>query len=454
MMKTKLPELHLQLQTLRSNVEEAFKKSRGLILALASACFLSIQSFGLQVLTVTVLQKEILLVNNCISLLLCLPLIMATRKPFFVKHRPDQGLLCLTALLNTAHQACFTYALNYIAFGEATAVFYGHLAFVAVLAWIFLKEPCGFFEVIIILVVTLGLVILLQPAVLFDSKDANTNGTYTASLVRHDDLNATLSVKISNESLGYIEYITMNSSGQDLNTSNWNLTTQNTSQNTVDSNTRRYIGVGLVVAATLLWSICVVIYKKLERVHFLTISFQSYFIGALFSGCICTATYHDVHLPTNPITILIMTGVGIAVFLGRTFLFAALHIEDAGPVTLVLSTNIVLCYMLEIFALQNEISVMSIGGATCILFSTIAMGIHRIIREKGKSKNKAKDFKRKFQLVDYTSKSYLSDETADELGALLQEEFPRYGGASRTVVELYLNVMEKVSDEEPETHAV
>jgi len=110
---------------------------------------------------VMVFWREVCLVPQYVP-----PIIHNGQNPF---PRNKLPLLAIRAIGDALNMMCHFYALNVLPLGDVMMIAAVRVIIVNLFSCIFLKEPCGIFEILNIFIVLGGILLVIQPPVIFGS---------------------------------------------------------------------------------------------------------------------------------------------------------------------------------------------------------------------------------------------------------------------------------------------
>lgn len=95
-------------------------------------------------------------------------------------------MLLLRSFVGTTGLMLSFYAFRYMPLADASVIVFSVPVFVAIFARIFLKEPCGLFNVITVCLTLIGVVLITRPPLIFGHTVVSLTDTYEES--EHADL--------------------------------------------------------------------------------------------------------------------------------------------------------------------------------------------------------------------------------------------------------------------------
>lgn len=196
--------------------------------------------------------------------------------------------------------------------------------FVAVFANIFLKEPCGIFNALTILLTLFGVVLVTRPAIIF--------GNTVASITED------------------------------------RITDHNHSNNVW--------GPVAAISSTLFGANAYVTLRALKGIHFSVI--MSNFGAFALIYTVAVSWFMDVIcLPYCNSDRWLVLALGAFSFLGQILLTISLQLEEAGPVAIARSADIVFAFVWQILFFKEIPNIYSVIGALIVTFSVILTGLKK-----------------------------------------------------------------------------
>ncbi|XP_076256742.1 solute carrier family 35 member G1 [Rhynchophorus ferrugineus] len=323
-----MPE-NLELQQLVDDEadEEKFNKTKfkyrkypylGLILATLSAVFFSLCSVIVK--WMADVNPMALAAYRFLGVLLpTIPIMIYNQKPCFPKGK--RIMLILRSFTGTTALMLSFYAFRHMPLSDASVIVFSVPVFTAVFARMFLKEPCGWFNIFSVIVTLIGVILITRPPIIF----GNTI-----------------------ESLG--------DNGQ----------------------TPEIWGAVAAFSSTLFGANAFVILRALKDVHFSVImtnfgafAFIQCLIVTYFIGALC--------LPVCGLDRYLIVALAIFSFLGQILLTVALQLEQAGPVAIARSTDIVYAFIWQVLFFEEIPNRFSVIGAILVMSSVILTGLRKWI---------------------------------------------------------------------------
>lgn len=229
-------------------------------------------------------------------------------------------ILFLRGVLGSAGLMFQFYAFQHMPLADASVLIFSSPVFVTIFARIFLKELCGATQVASIVVTVVGVVLISRPPFLFGGVDAQS---------------------YSMENL---------------------------------------IGAMSALCGTICSANVYILIRKLKSLHyavimmtFATIGIAMSHTGSLIFGNLC--------LPCSFRERLYLLLLGVFSFCGQVLLTKALQFEQAGPVSICRTADIVFAFIWQVAFLGQVPSAYSVVGAIMVTCSVLVMGIRKWLLE-------------------------------------------------------------------------
>ncbi|KAI1290844.1 Solute carrier family 35 member G1 [Halotydeus destructor] len=234
-------------------------------------------------------------------------------------------------------------ALHLIPLGDSSTIVFSAPVYVSIFACILIGEACGIFQVVIIALTLSGVVLISKPTFIFGDDDTTTDNTYR---------------------------------------------TEGTIMSLVSS-----------VAAAMTFVMMRKLQKTPTAVVIASLSLVSMVLGVivLLTLYLFFDQDHLIRLP-NKFTgneWLLLLCNGLCGVVGQFCLTTALKIEEAGVVSLVRTTDILMAFVYQVAFLAEPIYWTSLVGAAIVMVSVVVTGVRRIRLER---KNKARSGQSRAQL--------------------------------------------------------
>ncbi|XP_013785721.1 solute carrier family 35 member G1-like [Limulus polyphemus] len=137
----------------------------GILCALISALFFATASFIVAFVT-TVDPIEIVVIRSCIQMMFCVPVIIYNQNSFFGTSG-ERLFLCIRAIVGTVAMGMSYYSVRLIPLADVSTIVLGSPALITLFACVFLREPCGIFQIFTIIITLTGVVLISRPSFLF-----------------------------------------------------------------------------------------------------------------------------------------------------------------------------------------------------------------------------------------------------------------------------------------------
>ncbi|KAF4531657.1 hypothetical protein B566_EDAN018104 [Ephemera danica] len=284
----------------------------GIVLATVSSLFFSLCSVIVKML-VNVHPMELATCRFVGVLLPALPIMLYRKEDPF----PKGSRLALIArcFVGTTGLMLSFYAFRHMPLADASVIVFSVPVFVAVFARIFLKEPCGIFHVVTILLTLVGVVLITRPPMVFGSKVNNGDES-----------------------------------------SMW--------------------GAIAAFSATIFGANAYVLLRALKRLHFSVImaNFGSF---AIVQTMLITFILGELCIPRCGKDRLLIVALALFSFGGQILLTVALQVEQAGPVALARTADIVFAFVWQVLFFNEVPNRYSISGAILVTSSVLLTGLRK-----------------------------------------------------------------------------
>lgn len=216
------------------------------------------------------------------------------------------------------------YAFRHMPLADASVIIFSTPVFVAIFARLFLREPCGCFNVITVILTLIGVVLITRPPIIF--------GSSIPSLV--DD-------QIIDENAGL-----------------W--------------------GPVAALSSTLFGANAYVLLRALKGLHF-SVIMTNFGAFALVYTILITWVMGALCWPHCGYDRVLIIALAIFSFLGQILLTIALQMEQAGPVAIARSADIVFAFIWQVMFFKEVPNVYSLIGALLVVSSVILTGFRKWI---------------------------------------------------------------------------
>ncbi|GFX40030.1 solute carrier family 35 member G1 [Trichonephila clavipes] len=282
-----------------------FSLYKGLFYSSSSSVFFSLSSVIVKYVK-DISPGELAVLRFVGILIFTLPLVIYSREDPFGP-RKVRHLLIFRGLVGATSLFLRFVAFRYLPIADASVIIFSIPVFVAVLARIFLKEPCGFFHAFTVFLTLIGIILITK-----------------------------LPLILADEIASY--------------------------------STSHYFGVGAALGSTIFGASVYVVIRKMTVVHHSVIMFNFGWVAILETVCLTFATGEFV-APTCGLEQWLVILLGIFSFCGQMLLTMALKTEHASPVAIVrAATDIVLAFFWQIWFFNEIPDVYSISGAVLALY--------------------------------------------------------------------------------------
>lgn len=323
-----MPE-HLELQQLvEDEQDDEFQFSEpkaccrcpylGLILATLSSLFFSLCSVIVK--WMTEVDPMALAAYRYLGVLLpAIPIVIYRQEDVFPKGK--RIMLLMRSFTGTVALMLSFYAFRHMPLADASVIVFSVPVFTGIFARMFLKEPCGLFNVFSVILTLVGVIFITRPPVLFGN--------------------------------------TVNSLG--------------------DNGQRPEMwGAVAAFSATLFGANAYVLLRALKGIHFSVImtNFGSF---ALVQCLLVSVIIGALCLPPCGIDRYLIVALAVFSFLGQILLTLALQMEQAGPVAIARSSDIVFAFIWQVLFFNEIPNKFSIGGAILVMSSVLLTGLRKWI---------------------------------------------------------------------------
>eukprot|EP00058_Branchiostoma_floridae_P000504 XP_002585992.1 hypothetical protein BRAFLDRAFT_110247 [Branchiostoma floridae] len=216
------------------------------------------------------------------------------------------------------------YAFHHIPLGDATTVIFSSPIFIALFAWLILKESYGWFNFVVTLTTLTGVVLISKPSFIFGSVVG------------------------------------------------------------IPSTTEHLLGTLSAFGGAVFSALALVMIRKLGKtVHFLVhITYLSVF-GMILTFVLLVA-FGEFRMPPCGSDRYYLIALGLCGVGGQTFLTKAFQLEKAAPVAIVRTMDIVFAFTWQFLFLGEIPAPLSVGGAGLVMSSAIAIAVKKCLAERQK----------------------------------------------------------------------
>ncbi|XP_046454519.1 solute carrier family 35 member G1-like [Daphnia pulex] len=291
----------------------------GIIMAIASSFFFSLSS--LIVKLVPDVHPVALATYRFAGILLpSIPIVIRRSEDPFPKGK--RWLLLLRAFLGTTSLMSQFYALRHMPLADASVIIFSVPVFVAIFARIFLKEECGLFHVANIFLTLCGCILIARPPFLFGRMDA----------------------------------LPLPEDGSVYDNAFW--------------------GAVAALCGTLFAANVYVVIRSLKGLHF-SVIMSSFGAFAILQTFMTTWAMNELCLPACGHDRWLMVLLAIFSFAGQILLTMALQHEQAGPVAIARSADVVFAFIWQVIFLNEIPGWISLIGALLVTTSVLLTGVRK-----------------------------------------------------------------------------
>lgn len=262
--------------------------------------------------------------NRFIGVLLpAIPIVLYTNEPIFPKGK--RIILLLRCFVGTSGLMLSFYAFRHMPLADASVIIFSTPVFVSIFARLFLKEPCGLFNIATIILTLVGVVLITRPTIVF--------GNSVPSLA--DD-------------------------------------------HIVDTSNFGVWGPVAALTSTLFGANAYVLLRALKGLHFSVI--MTNFGGfALVYTIIVTWSLGALCWPHCGTDRHLVIALAIFSFLGQILLTISLQLEQAGPVAIARSADIVFAFVWQVMFFKEVPNGYSVVGALLVVSSVVAQMVSKMV---------------------------------------------------------------------------
>ncbi|CAN9509240.1 unnamed protein product [Ophioblennius macclurei] len=233
-------------------------------------------------------------------------------KTGFLGPRDMRVFLMLRGFLGSSAMILLFYAVQQMPLADATVITFSNPVFTSILAWIILKEKCTIWDGIFTVFTFAGVVLIARPPFIFGSAVGDIETDYT----------------------------------------------------------KRMKGVAAAFTSAITAAFTLVILRKLGKSVHYYLSVWYYAVIGLLQSVIVVSALGEWKLPPCGrdrwlLILIAVLGVG-----AQSLLTKALQLENAGPVSLMRTGDVVLSFLFQYIFLNYVPTMWSIGGALCVVAAT------------------------------------------------------------------------------------
>ncbi|XP_069703729.1 solute carrier family 35 member G1-like [Periplaneta americana] len=290
----------------------------GIFLAFMSGAFFTLSSAAVKALK-SMDPMELLVLRSLLQVFAMLPIALRRGENLFGP-KGQRGLLQLQGIVGGSTLVLLFFTFRRLPLGDATTIIFSSPVFVMIMSFLFLREPCGFFRTLIVFLLLTGVVLISKPPFIFQT------------FAQEYDL------------FGYL----------------------------------------CALGATLFTALNIVVMRKCKEVHFSVVVLQLSLWSLLVSSTVLATAgrkHHEKLLsaPHGPYEWGLAVLVSVLGLTGQVLVAKALGMEGAGRVAVTRSLDIVLAFVLQVFAFGEVPDLLSISGALLVLLCVMGMGMEEQI---------------------------------------------------------------------------
>ncbi|XP_023024453.2 solute carrier family 35 member G1 [Leptinotarsa decemlineata] len=290
----------------------------GLLLATLSSLFFSLCSVIVK--WMTDINPMALAAYRYLGVLLpAIPIVIYREEKVFPKGK--RIMLLMRSFTGTAALMLSFYAFRHMPLADASVIVFSVPVFTGIFARMFLNEPCGLFNIFSVVLTLIGVVFITRPPILFGD--------------------------------------TVNSLGE-------------TGQRP------EMWGAVAAFSATLFGANAYVLLRALKGIHF-SVIMTNFGAFALIQCVLVTSIIGALCLPSCGMDRYLIIALALFSFLGQILLTLALQMEQAGPVAIARSSDIVFAFIWQVLFFNEIPNKFSIGGAILVMSSVLLTGLRKWI---------------------------------------------------------------------------
>lgn len=241
-------------------------------------------------------------------------------------------ILLLRCFVGTTGLMFSFYAFRHMPLADASVIIFSTPVFVAIFARLFLKEPCGPFNVATVLLTLIGVVLITRPPLLFARPaTAAAAADSSASALSTDDDDSAAAAAASL----------------------W--------------------GPVAALSSTLFGANAYVLLRALKGLHF-SVIMTNFGAVALCYTLLVTWWLGALCWPQCGADRWLVVALAVFSFLGQILLTLSLQLEQAGPVAIARSADIVFAFVWQVLFFGEIPNVYSVAGAVLVVSSVVLTG--------------------------------------------------------------------------------
>lgn len=236
-----------------------------------------------------------------------------------------RAILLLRGFVGTTGLMLSFYAFRHMPLADASVIIFSTPVFVAIFARLFLKEACGLFNVFTIFLTLVGVVLITRPSFLFGE---DISMVTEQAMLDHDPSNSKV----------------------------W--------------------GAVAAISSTLFGANAYVTLRALKGIHY-SVIMSNFGAFALVYTIAIGWCLKVLCMPYCSSDRWLVLALGIFSFLGQILLTISLQLEEAGPISIARSADIVFAFVWQILFFKEIPSAYSIVGALFVAVSVILTGLKK-----------------------------------------------------------------------------
>lgn len=232
------------------------------------------------------------------------------------------------------------YAFRHMSLADASVIIFSTPVFVAIFARLFLNEPCGPFNIITVVLTIIGIALITHPPFIFKYFSDAAEKISSNDIVEHNFLSSV-------HEPGNVFYSTEKGEKFDI----W--------------------GPVAALASTLFGANAYVLLRALKGLHFSVIMTNFGGFALVYTLLVSYFIFGQLCLPSCGHDRLLVLALAVFSFMGQILLTLSLQMEQAGPVALARSSDIVFAFIWQIIFFNETPNSYSIIGAGLVIFSVL-----------------------------------------------------------------------------------
>ncbi|KAH9413992.1 hypothetical protein DERP_012369, partial [Dermatophagoides pteronyssinus] len=257
-------------------------------------------------------------------------------------------------------------AFHYLSIADASVIIFSVPIFVSIFAWFYLKEPCGLFHTLTIIIAMIGLIMTTKLPIFFSS--FNDNNQYYNYYHPSWSSTSSMFMNMANNNNRNISSSSMMIDSNNM-TSSTNMITEN------NDRLNHLYGVLAALSSLIFSSSVFILIRKAKNVHHSVIMFNFGWV-AIIETTILTTLLNGFSMPRTPFEWYLIVVLAVFSFCGQMLLTRSLQLEQAGPVSVVrATTDITLAFLWQLIIFNEIPDLWSIFGAlvvsSCIVLTAM-----------------------------------------------------------------------------------